>query len=96
MRDALFIDDAAQPPFLATLRDAGLTQAFALSTCDRVEVTAFASEAADAARIVSEALARHAGLTIDAVTPYLATHDDDAAVRHCFAVGGIPGKPGDR
>ncbi len=33
-----------------------------------------------------EALARHAGLTIDAVTPYLATHDDDAAVRHCFAV----------
>ncbi|HEY1721364.1 MAG TPA: glutamyl-tRNA reductase [Magnetospirillaceae bacterium] len=85
-RDALFIDDAAQPAFLAGLRAAGLDQALALSTCDRVEVLTFANDTAAATRSIGDALARHAGLQLDKVTPLLTTHDDSAAVRHCFAV----------
>lgn len=85
-RDALFIDDAALPSFLAALRDAGIGQALALSTCDRVEVMTFATDIATAARTISDALADHAGLTADVVSPLLTTYDDEAAVRHCFAV----------
>ena len=36
LRDALFIDDAAQAGFLATLKAAGLSQMLVISTCDRV------------------------------------------------------------
>jgi glutamyl-tRNA reductase len=86
LRDALFVDDAAQPAFLAGLRDEGLDQALALSTCDRVEVLAFAADAETTARTVTAALARRAGLAPDDIAPYFATHDDAAAVRHCFAV----------
>jgi glutamyl-tRNA reductase len=86
LRDALFIDDAAQPAFLTSLRAAGLEQAMALSTCDRVEVMAFATDTAATTRAVTDTLARRAGMPAETVAPFLATHDDGAAVRHCFAV----------
>jgi glutamyl-tRNA reductase len=86
LRDALFVDDAAQPAFLAALRDAGLPQALALSTCDRVEVLALHPDAALAEAVITTALARRANLAVEALTGQLYALTDDAAVRHCFAV----------
>jgi glutamyl-tRNA reductase len=86
LRDVLFVDDAAQPDFLAALRNAGLVQALALSTCDRVEVLALHHDPAVAEMVVREALAHRGGVTTDGLAGQLYTFVDEAAVRHCFAV----------
>ena len=64
LRDAIFVVDAAQAEFLARLRDAGLSQAVALSTCDRVEVLAMHHDSAvaeAAATAINAALPRKNG-----------------------------------
>ncbi|MDR3438579.1 glutamyl-tRNA reductase [Telmatospirillum sp.] len=86
LRDALFVDDASQPAFLAALKDAGLTQAVALSTCDRVEVLTMHHDAAVAEAVVTRALAERGHVTIDGLAGELYTLADVAAVKHCFAV----------
>lgn len=86
LRDAIFVDDGAQPAFLAALREAGLNQAVALSTCDRVEVLAVHHDVAFAEAAVTAALARRANLDEASLAGQLYTLADQAAVRHCFAV----------
>ncbi len=86
LRDALFVDDAAQSAFLASLRDSGVSQAVALSTCDRVEVLAVHHDVAYAEAVLMAALAERANLRPDSLAGELYTLSDQAAVRHCFAV----------
>jgi glutamyl-tRNA reductase len=86
LRDALFIDDAAQPEFLSVLKDAGLTQALALSTCDRVEVLAMHHDTGAVESIVAQAFANRGKVSAEALAGQLYTLAGEAAVRHCFAV----------
>lgn len=86
LRDVLFIDDTAQPAFLASLQRAGLSQAVALSTCDRVEVLAYCSDITVTGERIIEAFATHAKLSPSVLEEQLYVLTDEAAVRHCFAV----------
>lgn len=86
LRDALFVDDAGQGEFLAALRDGGIAQALAVSTCDRVEVVAYHHDMAVAEAALTAALAKKGGLAADALTNQLYTLTGRDAVRHCFAV----------
>jgi glutamyl-tRNA reductase len=83
LRDALFVDDLAQPEFLAAL---GLPEALALSTCDRVEVWTLHDDPLEAERRIVTALARRVGLSPPLLQDQLYRLTDQAAVRHCFAV----------
>lgn len=86
LRDRLFIADARVPDFLAALRGAGLQQALALSTCDRVEVQAAHDDPGRAAKIVAEALAAEADMSPAEVMRGLYVHAGRDAARHIFAV----------
>ncbi len=86
LRDALFVDDAAQGDFLVGLKQAGLLQAMAVSTCDRVEVWALHHDAFFVETVVTEAFAARAGISLEALSGQLYVLADEAAARHCFAV----------
>jgi len=86
LRDQLFVDDAGVPAFLDELREAGLGQAVALSTCDRVEVLAADPDPRRAAKIVTGVLARRANVATEALGAQLYSHFGADAVRHAFAV----------
>jgi glutamyl-tRNA reductase len=85
VRDRLFVEDTAVPGFLARLRQAGVPQALALSTCDRVEVQTVAAGTATAGAVM-RVMAEQAGLAPDALGPELYTLRGVAAARHIFAV----------
>ena len=83
LRDTLFVDDLAQPEFLS---DLGLTQAVAVSTCDRVEVWAVCEEPETARTAILKTLAQRGGLPAEAILDQVYCLSDEAAIRHCFAV----------
>jgi glutamyl-tRNA reductase len=85
LRDRLFVEDAAVPGFLARLQEAGLRQALALSTCDRVEVQAVAA-GDDAADTITRVFAAQGRMEPVALGGQLYTLHGMAAVRHIFAV----------
>ena len=86
VRDALFVDDQTQAAFLAELRDAGMEQALAVSTCDRVEVWTLHHDPAYVEAAVTNILARRGEITSQALQGQLYRLADDAALRHLFAV----------
>ncbi|RAU22942.1 glutamyl-tRNA reductase [Paramagnetospirillum kuznetsovii] len=86
LRDALFVDDAAAPGFLESLKRAGVAEALVLSTCDRVEVWASANDLDRAIQTVSDAFADRAGLDPAAVSANLYSRTGADAVRHGFTV----------
>jgi glutamyl-tRNA reductase len=86
IRDRLFIEDAQLPAFLAQLQAAGVVQAAALSTCDRVEVVAIAADPQATAEVVIAVLAGHAGIAASALAGELEILAGSAAVRHLFRV----------
>lgn len=86
MRDRLFIDDGQLPVVLDRLRAAGVGQAAALSTCDRVEVIALAAEPQATAAAVIGVLAEHAGVPAAALGGELEILTGTAAIRHVFRV----------
>jgi glutamyl-tRNA reductase len=61
-------------------------EALVLSTCNRVEVYADVDKFHGGLADLSELLARHAGVSLDALTPHLYVHYEDRAVAHLFAV----------
>jgi glutamyl-tRNA reductase len=89
-RERLFIEEAAVPEILATLRAAGFEQALVLSTCDRTEVAAIDGTPdgnPDAARQrITAVLAQHAGLPAADITPEFYIFVGEQAVRHIFRV----------
>ena len=62
LREALYVEEERQPELLRRLRAAGLAEAVFLSTCDRSEVQAVASDADQAAAAVETAFAGQAGV----------------------------------
>ena len=62
------------------------TEAFVLSTCNRVEVYAEVDKFHGGLAQASELLARRAGLDLDELTPHLYVHYEDRAVSHLFSV----------
>jgi len=83
LRDTLFVDDLAQPDFL---KDLGLAEAVAVSTCDRVEVWVVCDDPDAVEPHIVETMARRGGLPAEAIRPQIYTLTDMAAIRHCFAV----------
>ncbi|MEM7141559.1 MAG: glutamyl-tRNA reductase [Actinomycetota bacterium] len=72
---------------LSGLGDADhLSEVVVLSTCNRIEVYAFAERFHGGYQDVREFLARHAGLAPEDVADHLYAHHDAEAVRHLFAV----------
>lgn len=86
VRDALFVDDAAQSAFLDDLRKAGMEQALAVATCDRVEVWTLHHDPAVAEAAVINIFARRGQMTGRALQGQLYRLADQAAVKHIFAV----------
>ena len=62
------------------------TEAFVLSTCNRVEVYAEVDKFHGGLAQVSELLARRAAIDLDELTPHLYVHYEDRAVSHLFSV----------
>ena len=63
-----------------------VTGTFAVFTCNRVEVYAEANEFHAGVAAICELLARHAGIAIGELTPYLYAHHGDQAVQHLLSV----------
>ena len=75
------------PKILSGLSEAdNLSEVVVLSTCNRIEVYAFAERFHGGYRDVRESLARHAGLPPEDVVDHLYAHHDAEAVRHLFSV----------
>ena len=86
LRDRLFVDVPDQPALLGRLRAAGIGEALALATCDRVEIAVVATDPDRAASIALAALAERAGVARAALDGATYRLDGRAAVRHLFAV----------
>ena len=86
VRDALFVDDLSQAAFLHELRDAGLGQVLAVSTCDRVEVWTLHHDPVLVEAVVGNIFTRRGALQPQALQGQLYRLADEAAVRHIFAV----------
>jgi glutamyl-tRNA reductase len=63
-----------------------VSETVVVSTCNRVEVYADVDRFHGGVGVVSELLASHSGLPLDALTPHLYVHYEDRAVQHLFAV----------
>lgn len=75
------------PKVLSGLGEAdNLSEVVVLSTCNRIEVYAFAERFHGGYQDVREFLARHAGLAPEDVADHLYAHHDTEAVRHLFSV----------
>lgn len=75
------------PKALADLASTeNLSEVVVLSTCNRIEVYAFAERYHGAYQDVREFLCRQAGLAPEDVADHLYAHHDDEAVRHLFSV----------
>ena len=85
-RETLYLGEEAVPGILARLRQAGLTQALVLSTCDRTEIIGCDRDADAAIRNAAAELARLAHVTPDALAGYLLILQGEAAIEHLFAI----------
>ncbi len=75
------------PKALADLAGAEhLSEVVVLSTCNRIEVYAFAERFHGGYQDVREFLARHAGLAPEDVADHIYAHHDAEAVRHLFSI----------
>lgn len=86
LRDRLFVEESAAPAFLERLRQAGIEQAIVLSTCDRVEVQAYANSVDGPEKRIAQVMAEHAGLNRGDIDDEIYTLWDKDAVRHMFTV----------
>jgi glutamyl-tRNA reductase len=86
VRERLIMEEAAIPLFLERLAAAGVPQAMALSTSERVEVFAVHDRPEQAAAVITEALADQAGLGVEDLSGQLYVFESEEAVRHIFAV----------
>ena len=83
-RERLAADDA--PPLLSGLARAGVSQALALATCDRIEVFAMTPDPASDAPRIARVLAEQAGRAAPEIDAYVRTLLDADAARHLPAV----------
>ncbi|MFB3149208.1 MAG: glutamyl-tRNA reductase [Alphaproteobacteria bacterium] len=86
LRDALFMEDAAVPAFLESLRTAGLSQAMVISTCDRTEVVTTECAVGEVAEIITSRFAETAGVSPSDLSNQLYALEGEEALEHLFAV----------
>jgi glutamyl-tRNA reductase len=86
LRERLFVEPEDLPRLLGRLGKLGLTQALALSTCDRVEVFAIAADAETAMAPILRALADQSGLAPAEIEGRHHRLNGAAALRHLFSV----------
>lgn len=86
LREALYVEEGRQAELLARLKAAGLSQAVFLSTCDRSEVQAVASDIEQATAAVRAAFAGQAGVPAEEVAAQSYRLTGGEALRHIFAV----------
>ncbi|MGV1035469.1 MAG: glutamyl-tRNA reductase [Candidatus Nanopelagicales bacterium] len=88
---ALLDQIAAQTDSIASLRNDIATSPYVaevmvVSTCNRIEVTTDVVRFHGAVNDVAERLAKHSGVSRDALTPHLYVHFEERAVSHMFSV----------
>jgi len=86
LREALYVEQERQPELLARLKAAGIVEAVFLSTCDRSEVQAVASDAEATTAAVGAAFAGQAGVPAEEVAAQSYCLTGGEALRHIFAV----------
>ncbi|MEU4212785.1 glutamyl-tRNA reductase [Streptomyces sp. NPDC026206] len=69
-----------------TLAAEPATEAAVLATCNRIELYADVDKFHAGVAELSTLLARHSGVALDELTPYLYVHYEDRAVHHLFSV----------
>src|SRR4051812_50196582 len=67
-----------------------VSEAIVLATCNRVEVFAEVDRFHGGVTEVSRVLARQAGATVEALSPYVTVHYEDEAEAHLFNVAAGP------
>lgn len=85
VRDCLALDDPAVDALLAHLRDHGLLEAVVLSTCDRVEICAYAEHPDRVRDTLKVALCDVTGVA-DLFTHQMLDLQGEAVVRHFFRI----------
>lgn len=86
LRERLYIAEDAVPAVLAGLRQAGLTQAIVLSTCDRTEIIGYHAAPAEAIRLATTELARIGNLSAVELTGRMLVLQGEPAIEHLFAI----------
>jgi len=86
LREQLFVADDEMTGFLADLRANGATQVVVLSTCDRIEVQAMATDAGAFAETFLRVLGTRSGLGAPEIGRYAVFLTGPEALRHIFAV----------
>lgn len=86
LREQLMVDEEDLGKLFARLKDAGITQALLLSTCDRVEIHAIHHDAAAVADAVADGLGALAEIDSSALAAKFFTLEGAEATRHLFAI----------
>ena len=86
IREKLVVEEAVLPRLLEKLKAAGLVQAVAISTGDRIEVLIFGDSLAQAEKIVTDALADLSGLEHRDLQGQLFAFSGEGAICHSFAM----------
>ncbi len=86
VRDRLFVEDGDVPQFLQRLKQAGIAEAFVLSTCDRVEIQGHHEAPQEIEPIVLGLMAEHAGLDSRELSGQFYLKANEDAVYHIFSV----------
>jgi glutamyl-tRNA reductase len=87
VREQLAFDDHSLEEALRGLKlQNGLSEAFILSTCNRVEVAVTTDEQADPQSSLLDFLCRSRHVDPHSIEPHLYHHEDRAAIRHIFRV----------
>ena len=82
---AMSADDAAKA-LHELVESTHVSEAIVLATCNRVEVFAEVDRFHGGVSDVSRVLARQAGASVEALSPYVTVHYEDQAVAHMFSV----------
>ena len=85
LRQKLALDPGQLADTARTLRDAGLAEAFVVSTCNRVEVYGVGPEGVGE-RAIPQALSAMSGVRLKTLNGALYAHMGEAAINHLFRV----------
>lgn len=85
-RDRLFISEDDLPAFLDRVKNAGFSEAVAMSTCARTEIFGLTDDVSAARKGAIGVLAELGGLETDALSAEIYCHEREPALRHLFHV----------